>query len=614
MNEMKVVGVTDQRECYIASRTKSFRIHEFLIVEDPSQGDLVSQVVSTKSYNRFMPLSAEGEFLDNEMMENLAKIGFQLDEESVYIAKLRLLKDADYPIETGSGIRMPEFSEVREFFLTTTLDKALILGVIRNTDGMYSSMDEDLKHLVKTFEKHRIFEQKEVPYLLDLYGMQEYPHIGIFGGSGSGKSFGMRVLLEELMQKRIPTIVLDPHYEMLFEKKAFENYGKNYVEKYRVFEIGKNVGVKFEDLNTRELKNLLNTSSKLSEAMDGCVDFLHRPREGVTSFQMRLARLKQGQDIGKENLLKRIASTPDPNEKEDYQRTLAILQKYGDKCPPSSVSGIIWRFEKLVRLGIFECNSENLEQALKARRLCVVQGATKIIQVYSTFLMSRMYEKRRAYRDALIDGKDHMEEYFPPFFIVTDECHNFSPQDGNVSSKYIIREIAQEGRKYGVFLILATQRPSLVDSTVTAQLNTKLIFRTTRSSDIQTISEETDLNKEELRQLPYLNTGDVFVSQAQVGRSMFVRVRAAHTDTPHKTHPFEELETISSQHNDSFYEIVREYFPIKDMELMELSKRIEEKTGIVYTNYQLEQKLDLLYQQKKCEKRNTIFGREYYEI
>ncbi|MDG2769724.1 DUF87 domain-containing protein, partial [Vibrio parahaemolyticus] len=61
--------------------------------------------------------------------------------------------------------------------------------------------------------------------------MHHYPHIGVFGGSGSGKSFGLRVFLEELMQKGIPTIVLDPHFEMDFsdtpeylkeEKKDFK--------------------------------------------------------------------------------------------------------------------------------------------------------------------------------------------------------------------------------------------------------------------------------------------------------------------------------------------------------------------------------------------------------
>lgn len=50
-----------------------------------------------------------------------------------------------------------------------------------------------------------------------------------------------------------------------------------------------------------------------------------------------------------------------------------------------------------------------------------------------------------------------------PTFIVIDEAHNFAPEEPNnelqarVSDK--IAQIASEGRKYGLYLILATQRP-----------------------------------------------------------------------------------------------------------------------------------------------------------
>lgn len=74
------------------------------------------------------------------------------------------------------------------------------------------------------------------------------------------------------------------------------------------------------------------------------------------------------------------------------------------------------------------------------------------------------------------------------------------------ASKPILKEVAQEGRKYGVFLILATQRITLLDDTITAQLNTKFILRTVRESDIMTIKEETDISSDDAKRLPYLTT------------------------------------------------------------------------------------------------------------
>ncbi len=56
-------------------------------------------------------------------------------------------------------------------------------------------------------------KQRDIPYIFDIKSMHQYPpHIGVFGGSGSGKFFGLRVCLEELMDLNIPTIVLDPPF------------------------------------------------------------------------------------------------------------------------------------------------------------------------------------------------------------------------------------------------------------------------------------------------------------------------------------------------------------------------------------------------------------------
>ena len=53
---MKVLGVTTTREVYIGSKEKNFRNNEFLIVEDPVQGDILGELVDSKTFNRFIPL------------------------------------------------------------------------------------------------------------------------------------------------------------------------------------------------------------------------------------------------------------------------------------------------------------------------------------------------------------------------------------------------------------------------------------------------------------------------------------------------------------------------------------------------------------------------------
>ena len=68
-----------------------------------------------------------------------------------------------------------------------------------------------------------------------------------------------------------------------------------------------------------------------------------------------------------------------------------------------------------------------------------------------------------------------------PTFILLDEAHNFIPANTNEKSELTLRElfrtIASEGRKYGLFLILATQRPDKLDEFVISECENKAVMR-----------------------------------------------------------------------------------------------------------------------------------------
>lgn len=198
--DIKIIGMTDQQEAYVGSNDRKFRINEFLIIEDP-MGDILGEVVEVHTYNRYITMPKEGEMLNQELIENLVALGFNLEEDTVYLGKIRLLEESNYPIETGSSCRVPLFDEVKKYFMTESLNKSLNIGLIRNTYDIFKTCPDEYKNLCETLEDGEFKEQRELPYLLNLYGMHQYPHIGIFGGSGSGKSYGLRVLIEELMQK-----------------------------------------------------------------------------------------------------------------------------------------------------------------------------------------------------------------------------------------------------------------------------------------------------------------------------------------------------------------------------------------------------------------------------
>jgi DNA helicase HerA-like ATPase len=87
------------------------------------------------------------------------------------------------------------------------------------------------------------------------------------------------------------------------------------------------------------------------------------------------------------------------------------------------------------------------------------------------------YSKLRHEMDALNDI---------PVMIVCEEAHNYIPQRDDAAyraSRKSLERIAKEGRKYGLSLMVVSQRPSEVSETIFAQCNNFLALRLTNNAD-----------------------------------------------------------------------------------------------------------------------------------
>ena len=73
-----------------------------------------------------------------------------------------------------------------------------------------------------------------------------------------------------------------------------------------------------------------------------------------------------------------------------------------------------------------------------------------------------------------------------PVLLVCEEAHRYVPNRGEAqyeAAQEAIRRIAKEGRKYGIGLLLVSQRPSEVETTVLSQCNSWIILRITNDAD-----------------------------------------------------------------------------------------------------------------------------------
>lgn len=115
----------------------------------------------------------------------------------------------------------------------------------------------------------------------------------------------------------------------------------------------------------------------------------------------------------------------------------------------------------------------------------------------------------------LYDEQKHENPETSYLNIIIDEAHNILSRDSIRESEQwkdyrleTFEEIIKEGRKFGVFVTIASQRPSDISSTVISQLHNYFLHRLINNNDILAIEKTISyLDKLSFEYLPILPTG-----------------------------------------------------------------------------------------------------------
>lgn len=116
--------------------------------------------------------------------------------------------------------------------------------------------------------------------------------------------------------------------------------------------------------------------------------------------------------------------------------------------------------------------------------------------------------------------------------IVVDEAHNILSEESTRESEQwksyrleTFEEIIKEGRKYGVFLTLASQRPHDISPTIVSQLHNYFIHRLMNEKDLQAIERAVSyIDRLSFDSIPVLSTGSCVVSGVALNRPLVVDV------------------------------------------------------------------------------------------
>jgi len=100
-----------------------------------------------------------------------------------------------------------------------------------------------------------------------------------------------------------------------------------------------------------------------------------------------------------------------------------------------------------------------------------------------------------------------------PLLVVLEEAHLFLPEGQATAASRAAWRIAKEGRKYGVGLMVVTQRPKDIDSSVLSQCGTMVALRMTNSADRAKVASTLPDDLGDLAgSLPALRTGEALVT------------------------------------------------------------------------------------------------------
>ena len=124
----------------------------------------------------------------------------------------------------------------------------------------------------------------------------------------------------------------------------------------------------------------------------------------------------------------------------------------------------------------------------------------------TSFILNNIYEREKNNRKSGIKNLIHF---------IFDEAHTYISENTDVTSFNpiaVFEKIAKEGRKFGLFMILSSQRPSELSKTVLSQCNNFILHRIRNNIDLEQMRKSIPyILDSQLLRLSYLKTGHALV-------------------------------------------------------------------------------------------------------
>jgi len=161
----------------------------------------------------------------------------------------------------------------------------------------------------------------------------------------------------------------------------------------------------------------------------------------------------------------------------------------------------------------------------KANILNMLEFTEKQANVAIAYYLDEILDDRKRAMRTMGDKGEQKVRFRAPVICAIEEAHAFIPAGEESETAYIASKVAREGRKFGMALVIVSQRPRRVDQDVLSQMGSFAIMKLTNPEDQEHIKEASEAISEDLlKNLPSLNVGEAVLLGEWVSIPSVVKV------------------------------------------------------------------------------------------
>jgi uncharacterized protein len=334
-------------------------------------------------------------------------------------------------------------------------------------------------------------------------------HFAVLGTTGVGKSSGVAVILQKILSVRpnLRIFLIDPHNE----------YAPCFGDKAQVFSPG-NLRLPFWLFNFEEtIEAFLGGRADTEEEIEILAEVIPLAKAAYLQYRNADRTLAKKRDVRSSGF---TPDTPVPYRLEDLiaqlDERIGKLENRSSRLVYHKLISRIQTIRNNPRYGFMFENAnlggdtmvDILAQLFRlppdGKPMTIMQLAGFPAEVIDSVVsvLCRMAFDFGLWSDGAA-----------PMLLVCEESHRYAPADAKLGfgpTRRALYRIAKEGRKYGVYLGLITQRPSEIDPTIISQCNTLFVMRLSNDRDQAYIRSATaDATANMLSFIPSLGTREV---------------------------------------------------------------------------------------------------------